>query len=166
MTATPDPSVVILLVKHQSLRLLKDAYGSVVLPTSIIEVIPSNTLDEAIAEGWLQLHDPETDYVMKVDEIQAKSGIKLSVHDEACIALVLQLGAQPVLTIDREVQEAARLLGVSVEGLPSLILAASKSGAISKEDGMRLFHEIYEGLLPGLGIEMILQNSPEWRSSS
>ncbi len=166
MTAAPDPSVMILLVKHESLGLLKDAYVSVVMPTSIIEVIPSNSLDEAITGGWLELQDPDTDYVMRVDGIQARSGIKLSVHEEACIALALQRGAHPVITVDREVQEAARLLGVSAEGIPSLIIAASRSGAISKEDGMRLLHKIYEGLLPGLGIEMILQNSPEWRSSS
>jgi predicted nucleic acid-binding protein len=103
---------------------------------------------------------------MRVDGIQARSGIKLSVHEEACIALALQRGAHQVITVDREVQKAARLLGVSAEGIPSLIIAASRSGTISKEDGMRLFHKIYEGLLPGLGMEMILQNSPEWRSSS
>lgn len=166
MIVTPDPGVMILLVKHSALGLLKAAYGKVVVPTSIIETIPSTALDEAIAEGWLELHDPDIDHVMKVDKIQAKSGIKLSVHEEACIALALQLGANAISTIDREVQEAARLLGVSVEGIPSLIMAASRSGAISKEDGIRLFHKIYEALLPGLGIEMLLQNSPEWHSSN
>ena len=159
MTAAPDPSAMILLVKHDSLGLLKAAYSSAVVPTSIIEVIPSNSLDEAITGDWLELQDPDTNYVMRVDGIQARSGIKLSVHEEACIALAIQRGAHPVITVDREVQQAARLLGVSAEGIPSLIIAASRLGAISKEEGIRLFHKIYAELLPGLGIEMILRNS-------
>ncbi|MEM2942538.1 MAG: hypothetical protein QXT81_03855, partial [Candidatus Bathyarchaeia archaeon] len=117
MTVIPDPISMVLLARHDALELLAGAYAKVAVPTSIIEVIESTALDKGISEGWLELLDPDIDHVMRVDEIQSRSGVKLSVHEEACIALALQLRADAVLTIDREVQLAAKLLGLRVDGI-------------------------------------------------
>jgi predicted nucleic acid-binding protein len=154
----------ILLAKHDALHLLESAYIKVAVPTSIIEVIDSTALDKGISEGWLELFDPDIDHVMRVDEIESRSGLKLSVYEEACIALALQLRADAILTLDREVQAAAKLLGIRVDGIPSLLLAASRSGSISKEEGMRLFHKICNEIVPGLGVEVSFQNSPRWQT--
>jgi len=163
MTAIPDPYVLILLQKHNALKLLKGAYGKILTPLSIIEEIPSNTLDEALTEGWFELQDAETDYLMQVDKIESKSGIRLSVHEEACLALALQHRARPIVTNDREVEIVAKILGISTEGIPSAIISASRSGMISKEDGLKLFLKIYQTILPGLGTAELFRNSPRWQ---
>jgi len=154
VTAVPD--IQILLPKHKVLWLLKAAYGNILVPTSVIQEVQSNTMDQAISEGWLELLDPDTDYVMRVDEIESRSGIGLSTGEEDCIALALQHEAHPIVTNDREVGAVAKLLGIRTEGIPSVILRASNSGAISKEDGLRLFHEVYRSICPSLGEFMCL----------
>ncbi len=165
MTAIPDPHVLILLQKHNALRLLKDAYQKVLIPTSIIEEIPTNALDEALTEGWMEFFDPEMNYLMQVDKIESKSGIRLSVHEEACLALALQHKAQPVLTNDREVDTVAGILEITTAGIPSVIIGASRSGTIPKREGLELFHNIYGRMLPGLGIERLFENCPKWQES-
>ncbi len=162
MTATTDPTILIPLLKHNALHLLKGAYNEVILPTSIIQEIPSNSLDNALTDGWLTLIDADTDSFMRVDRIESRSGIRLSPHEESCVALALQYDAEPVVTNDREVDTLARLLEISTEGIPSVIIKASRSCMISKEDGLKLFRKIYRGSLPGLGIEELFRKSSKW----
>jgi predicted nucleic acid-binding protein len=162
MTATTDPSILITLLKHKALHLLKGAYNKVIVPTSIIEEIPSSSLDKALTDGWLSLLDVDTDYFMRVDRIESRSGIRLSPHEESCVALALQYDAEPIVTNDREVDSLAKLLKISTDGIPSVIIQASRSGIISKEDGLKLFREIYRESLPGFGIEEQFRKSPRW----
>jgi predicted nucleic acid-binding protein len=165
MTATSDLATLIILLKHKAIRLLSGAYSEILVPMSIIEEVPTTSLDDALSEGWIQLMEADTNYLMRVDETEARSGIKLSVDEEGCIALSLQYEAHPVVTSDRQVETVAELLGITTEGIPSAIIGASRSGMISEKESLKIFHEIYEDLLPGFGVEGIFLEMSGRKSS-
>ena len=84
---------------------------------------------------------------MHIDRIESKTGIKLSVSEEECVALALKNKAI-VLTEDRENNTVAKHLNLEVEGISQMIIRAHKANKISKEEGIRLLREIHNSIAP------------------
>jgi len=147
MIAIPDMQVAILLLKHNKFGLLNFSYEKIMIPTAYIAEITGGNFDTPISEGWLEIFDPDLEHLMHTDRIESKTGIKLSICEESCVALAIQNKAI-VLTEDREINTVAKLLELKVEGLSQIIIRAHKSNKISKEDGVRFLREIYGSVSP------------------
>lgn len=147
MIAIPDMQIMILLLKQNNLQLLKLAYDKIIIPTSYISEITGEKLDTALSDGWLEIFDPDFEHLMHIDQIESKTGIKLSVSEEECVALALKNKAI-VLTEDRENNTVAKHLNLEVEGISQMIIRAHKSNKISKEEGIRLLREIHNSIAP------------------
>ncbi len=149
MIAIPDMQVAILLLKHNKFGLLNFSYEKIMIPTAYIAEITGGNFDTPISEGWLEIFDPDLEHLMHTDRIESKTGIKLSICEESCVALAIQNKAI-VLTEDREINTVAKLLELKVEGLSQIIIRAYKSNKISKEDGVRFLREIYGSVSPSV----------------
>ncbi|WP_455278477.1 hypothetical protein [[Eubacterium] cellulosolvens] len=142
MIASPDMQVTILLLNHNKFGLLKDSYEKIIIPTVYIAEITGGNFDAPLAEGWLEIYDPDLEDMMNIDRIESKTGIKLSVCEESCIALAIKNKAI-VITEDREISTVAKFLELKVESIFQIIVRAYKSKRISKEDSIRFLREIY-----------------------
>lgn len=147
MIAIPDMQIAILLLKHNKFGLLNDSYEKIIIPTAYITEITGGNFDAPISEGWLEIYDPDLENMMHIDQIESKTGIKLSVCEESCVALAIQNKAI-VLTEDKEINTVAKYLELKVEGISQIIIRAYKSNKISKEDSIRFLREIYGSVSP------------------
>jgi predicted nucleic acid-binding protein len=147
MIASPDMQLMILLLKHNRFALLKESYEKIIIPTAYIAEITGGNFDAPLAEGWLEIYDPDFENMMNVDRIESKTGIKLSVCEESCIALANK-NKSIVLTEDREISTIARFLNLEVEDISHIIIRAYKSKRISKEDCIRFLREVYSEVSP------------------
>jgi predicted nucleic acid-binding protein len=147
MIAIPDMQIMILLLKQNQLQLLRLTYDKIIIPTSYISEISGAKFDTPLSEGWLEIFDPDFEHLMHVDQAESKTGIKLSVSEESCLALALQNKAI-VLTEDRENHTVAKLLYLEIEGISQIIIRACKSNKISKETSIKLLREIHNSIAP------------------
>jgi predicted nucleic acid-binding protein len=145
--AIPDMQMSILLLNFNKFELLNDSYKKIVIPTVYITETTGAKFDTPISEGWLEIYDPDVENMMQIDRIESKTGIKLSVCEESCVALAIQNKAI-VLTEDREIKNVAKFLKLEVEGISEIIIRAYKSKKISREDSVRFLREIYGKISP------------------
>lgn len=134
-------------MKLDKFEFLKNSYEKIVIPTAYITEITGGNFDKPLSEGWLEIYDPDIDDMMQIDRIEAKTGIKLSVCEESCVALAIRNKAI-VLTEDREVKTVAKFLDLEYEGISQIITRAYNSKKISKEDSVRFLREFYGNVSP------------------
>jgi predicted nucleic acid-binding protein len=145
--AIPDMQIAILLLKLNKFEMLNDSYEKIVIPTAYITEITGANFDTPISKGWLDIYDPDLENMMQIDRTESKTGVKLSVCEESCVALAIKNKAI-VLTEDREIMTVAKFLDLEIEGISQIILRAYKSKKISKEDSIRFLREIYGSISP------------------
>jgi predicted nucleic acid-binding protein len=145
--AIPDMQIAILLLKLNKFEMLNDSYEKMVIPTAYITEITGANFDTPISKGWLDIYDPDLENMMQIDRTESKTGVKLSVCEESCVALAIKNKAI-VLTEDREIMTVAKFLDLEIEGISQIILRAYKSKKIPKEDSIRFLREIYSNISP------------------
>jgi predicted nucleic acid-binding protein len=127
-----DASPLIFLAAAGHFGLLRDLYGSVVVPVRVFQEVtqaqPSlpgaAEMRQAVADGWVQVRTPGA---TRMD------GWLRSLLDEGesqAIALALELGAETLLVDESDGREIAGRLGLKPVGTLGVLLRAKRAGLI------------------------------------
>jgi hypothetical protein len=126
-----DASPLIGLSKVGLLRILRELYGTVVMPPAVHQELEIarrrpgyEALEEAVAEGWLVPHAVETS-----NEVEHRGQAGGKGEDQALL-LAEQLPARFVLMDERAGRAMAARRGVPVVGTGGILLVAKERGLI------------------------------------
>ncbi|MEC4814490.1 MAG: DUF3368 domain-containing protein [Scytonema sp. PMC 1069.18] len=132
MLVVSNTSPLLNLAMIGQLSLLKQQFGQIQIPTTVLEELRVNEalpgsvqLREALEAGWLQ-----------VQELDNQALVLLLLQDldkgEAeAIALALQLRADWIILDEREGRRIAHRLGLRVTGLLGVLLRARRAGELT-----------------------------------
>jgi uncharacterized protein len=161
MIVISDTAPIIFFGKINKLRLLKDLYSVIYLPTEVWEEliypisqnlasIPEDIRLEldAKAEGWLIVKNPETE---ESKELALKLSLDLGLGESYAIALSKELNADLLLINDRKAREIATELGISTKWITEVLIDAVSKKLISSYDDFK--HVLNAMIENGLWIE-------------
>lgn len=147
MKVIANSGPIIALAKLGLLSLLKELYGTVVIPSTVYhEVVvkgfqrgeeDAQDVNLAINFGYIKVED--------IDEFGISEKInKLPVHDgeKSVIELYLKINADLALLDDRLARESAKKLGITVKGTLGVIIDAYRKKLLNENDVELLFKEI------------------------
>tara|TARA_Y100000310_G_scaffold210578_1_gene211222 strand:+ start:1703 stop:2170 length:468 start_codon:yes stop_codon:yes gene_type:complete len=132
--ATP----IICLGKINKLRLLKDLYGSIIIPEAVKkEVLVKSkpgfsAIKEAIGNKWIQIETPKK-------ELQ----LGLGKGENAAISLAKEMN-KPLIIDDGRAIKAAQIHGVPVIRTTTLLFQAVKEKKLSKEQALADLNKLIE----------------------
>ena len=123
MLIVSDTSPILNLVAIERLELLKDLYGSIVIPPAVSAELHDNGI--FLATDWIQVVEPLNRAAVEALRADLDAG------ESEAIVLAQQLNASLLLTDERLGRRAATQLGLDVTGLLGILAEARKRGLIS-----------------------------------
>ncbi len=122
MLIVSDTSPILNLVAIEQLELLRDLYGSIVIPPAVSAELHDNGI--FLAKDWIQVVEPVNR--VAVEALRAE----LDAGESEAIVLAQQLNAALLLIDERLGRRAATQLGLGVTGLLGVFAEARKRGII------------------------------------
>ena len=126
-----DASPLIALARAGLLRLLRDLYGQVLVPSAVHEELEIarrrpgyESLEEALAEGWL------APVAVQAVEGQERLGRLVGRGEREAILLATRHACRFLLIDERSGRAAAEKQGIPVVGTGGVLLAAKQQGLI------------------------------------
>ena len=123
MLIVSDTSPILNLVAIERLELLKDLYGSIVIPPAVSAELRDNGI--FLATDWIQVVEPLNRAAVEALRADLDAG------ESEAIVLAQQLNASLLLIDERLGRRAATQLGLDVTGLLGILAEARKRGLIS-----------------------------------
>ena len=123
MLIVSDTSPILNLVAIERLELLKDLYGSIVIPPAVSAELHDNGI--FLATDWIQVVEPLNRAAVEALRADLDAG------ESEAIVLAQQLNASLLLIDERLGRRAATQLGLDVTGLLGILAEARKRGLIS-----------------------------------
>ena len=123
MLIVSDTSPILNLVAIERLELLKDLYGSIVIPPAVSAELHDNGI--FLATDWIQVVEPVNRAAVEALRADLDAG------ESEAIVLAQQLNASLLLIDERLGRRAATQLGLDVTGLLGILAEARKRGLIS-----------------------------------
>ena len=123
MLIVSDTSPILNLVAIERLELLKDLYGSIVIPPAVSAELHDNGI--FLATDWIQVVEPVNRAAVEALRADLDAG------ESEAIVLAQQLKASLLLIDERLGRRAATQLGLDVTGLLGILAEARKRGLIS-----------------------------------
>ena len=123
MLIVSDTSPILNLVAIERLELLKDLYGSIVIPPAVSAELHDNGI--FLATDWIQVVEPLNRAAVEALRADLDAG------ESEAIVLAQQLKASLLLIDERLGRRAATQLGLDVTGLLGILAEARKRGLIS-----------------------------------
>ena len=123
MLIVSDTSPILNLVAVERLELLRDLYGSIVIPPAVSAELHANGI--FLTADWVEVIEPRNRAA--VDGLRAE----LDAGESEAIVLAQQLKASLLLMDERLGRRAAIQLGLDVTGLLGILAEGKKRGLIS-----------------------------------
>lgn len=123
MLIVSDTSPILNLVAIERLELLRDLYGSIVIPPAVSAELHKNGI--VLAADWIRLIEPQDRAA--VGTLRAE----LDTAESEAIVLAQQLSASLLLIDERLGRRAAMQLGLDVTGLLGILAEAKKRRVIA-----------------------------------
>jgi len=147
MKVIANAGPIMALAKLGLLSLLKELYGTVVIPTTVYHEVVIKSLQRGEEDAQdvnlsINLGHIKIEYI---DESRISEEInQLPVHDgeKSVIELYLKTKADLALLDDRLARESAKKLGVTVKGTLGVIIDAYRKQLLNENDVELLFKEI------------------------
>lgn len=142
-----DSAPLIHLSRVGELRLLRDVFQEISIPTSVYrEVVEEakklgkpgvRAIEQAIEDGWIEVVEVE-----EKDEIKrlARSE-RIEIEDAEVLYLAKSLSTR-LVTSDGWLIKVAKTQGVDIFWTTTLVLLAIKNGDLSKKDGKHLLRDL------------------------
>ena len=118
MLVVSDTSPILNLVAVERLELLKDLYGSIVIPPAVSAELHDN--GTFLAMDWIQVVEPANRAAVEALRAELDAG------ESEAIVLAQQLNASLLLIDERLGRRAAAQLGLDVTGLLGILAEARK----------------------------------------
>lgn len=154
-----DTSPLLILAKAGRLRLLTTLYGTVEVPTAVLDEVNVRERPDAEAiRQWRHKHDVP---VRKPSDASLDSlSAELGDGERAALALAIERDADLVVLDDQEGRRVAKRRGLSVTGTIGILVEARSTGHIDSlrreldrvvEAGLWISESFYERLLQEFG---------------
>ncbi len=122
MLIVSDTSPILNLVAIERLELLRDLYGSIVIPPAVSSELHDNGI--FLAPDWIQVVEPVNRAAVEALRADLDPG------ESEAIVLAQQLNASLLLIDERLGRRVATQLGLDVTGLLGILAEAKKRGVI------------------------------------
>ena len=122
MLIVSDTSPILNLVAIERLELLRDLYGSIVIPPAVSAELDVNGI--FLATDWIQVVEPVNRPAVEALRAELDAG------ESEAIVLAQQLNASLLLIDERLGRRAATQLGLDVTGLLGILAEAKRRGII------------------------------------
>lgn len=123
MLIVSDTSPILNLIAIERLELLKDLYGSIVIPPAVFAELHANSM--CLTADWIEVIEPANRAA--VDSLRTE----LDAGESEAIVLSQQLQASMLLMDERLGRRAAIRLGLEVTGLLGVLAEGKKRGLIT-----------------------------------
>lgn len=141
-----DATVLIFLGKLRRLAWLRRRYDVVLIPSVVYEDVvvrgrergepDAAVVDDAIDDGWIEIHEPVTNAALDRFDLEAgESGV---------LSLALERDHETVLVDEESVREVARLLGLRPRGTLSVLFDALDRGDLTFDGCLDLLEQLVD----------------------
>lgn len=130
-----DTTVLIALGRIGMLWLLKELWGTVVVPEAVYREAANDLpggkeVADAVKSGWLQVKGVKTQETVHLLQVQGLKGR----GECECIVLAKEIGAKAMLLDDKRARKTAQATGIEAVGTLALLVHAAKEGLLTKQD--------------------------------
>jgi predicted nucleic acid-binding protein len=158
MPVVSDTSPLLGLSAIGYLELLKDQFGEVFIPPSVLAELKvetdfrgTNAIQQALSQGWLIPKEIQNEPLVK--------SLLLDLHkgEAEALTLAMDLGLDMIVMDERIGRERAKALGLKTVGILGVLLSAKKHGkidsvgdamkALRKEIGFFISENLYQEIL-------------------
>ncbi len=138
MPVVSDASPLLLLAKIGKLRLLKELYSEIIIPSQVREEVlkysdnASLLIASEIENGWIKPADVEIS--TEVYEL----GEKLGLHkgERYALSVAMKLNIKEILADDKLARMAARILSLRAIGCLGVVMRAYETDIITRNDAI------------------------------
>ncbi|PIN93389.1 DUF3368 domain-containing protein [Candidatus Pacearchaeota archaeon CG10_big_fil_rev_8_21_14_0_10_31_24] len=157
-----NSSPLIYLAKLRKLKLLKELFGKVFIPSEVYEEVVISGKEKSFSDAFL-VEKAKIDGWLHIETINNKKEIssfpsEIDYGEAAAIILAKKKNASLLLIDDASARAIAQSFGLKVKGTIFVILQAYKNKLISKQEtkslmaslvreGFRISHELYVSVL-------------------
>jgi len=139
-----DATVLIALARTGYLWLLKDIWGSIVIPEAVHQEVMKgfsgkDEITEAVNSGWVKIQKVQNQRMVRL----LQSNLRGRGECE-CIILAGEIGAKAVLIDDKKARKIAQQGGIEVIGTLGLLVLAVKEGILPKREAVEVIRLLVE----------------------
>ncbi len=143
MIVISDTTPIISLLKLNRLDLLKELFGTVFVPQSVLEELTINEKYSVEAEMIFKSEFIETKSVFDATAVNVLMKVNMLDRGESeAIVLFCELNAEILLMDERRGREIAQKLGINLSGTLGILMKAFDKGLLNKSEILNCLNEL------------------------